>query len=91
MALVAARGGLRAAWHRPILVTDPPDPANVPVVPFAAQLMGTLRGLMRDTVASGAAQVANLRGQPVFGQVGAAPHDHKERPDLGELVRRLPR
>ncbi len=72
MALVAAEVD-SGAWHRPILVTDPPDPANVPVVPFDAQLMGTLRGLMRGTVASGAAKVANLPGQPVFGQVGAAP------------------
>jgi cell division protein FtsI/penicillin-binding protein 2 len=72
MALVAAEVDT-GAWHRPILVTDPADPANVPVVPFTPQVMGTLRGLMRDTVASGAASAANLRGQPVYGQVGAAP------------------
>jgi cell division protein FtsI/penicillin-binding protein 2 len=71
MALVAAEVDV-GTWHRPILVTDPPDPANVPVVPFAAQVMNTLRGLMRDAVASGAAHAANLRGEPVFGQVGAA-------------------
>ncbi len=72
MALVAAEVD-SGTWHRPILVTDPPDPANVPVVPFAAQVMASLRSLMRDTVASGAARAANLRGEPVFGQVGAAP------------------
>ncbi len=72
MALVAGEVD-SGTWHSPMLVTDPPDPANVPVAPFGAQLMDTLRGLMRDTVASGAAQSANLRGQPVFGQVGAAP------------------
>ncbi len=71
MALVAAevRSG---SWHRPILVTDPPDPANVPVKPFTPQLMSTLRSLMRDTVASGVARAANVRGAPVFGQVGSA-------------------
>ncbi len=72
MALIAAEVD-SGTWHRPILVTDPPDPANVPVAPFGTQLMETLRGLMRETVASGAAKVANLSGQPVFGQVGAAP------------------
>jgi cell division protein FtsI/penicillin-binding protein 2 len=72
MALVAAEVDA-GTWHRPILVTDPKDPANVPVVPFSPQVMGTLRSLMRDTVASGAARAANLRGEPVFGQVGAAP------------------
>jgi len=72
MALVAAevRSG---SWHRPILVTDPPDPANVPVKPFTPHLMSTLRGLMRDTVASGVARAANVAGLPVFGQVGSAP------------------
>jgi cell division protein FtsI/penicillin-binding protein 2 len=72
MALVAAEVDAHA-WHRPILVTDPPDPANVPVVPFAAPVMDTLRSLMRGTVASGTARAANLSGEPVFGQVGAAP------------------
>ena len=72
MALVASEVD-SGTWHSPVLVTDPPDPVNVPVAPFGAQLMDTLRGLMRDTVASGAARVANLAGQPVFGQVGAAP------------------
>jgi len=72
MALVAAEVD-SGTWHRPILVTYPPDPANVPVVPFDAQLMDTIRGLMRATVASGAARAANLPGQPVFGQVGTAP------------------
>jgi len=79
MALVAAEVDV-GTWHRPILVTDPPDPANVPMVPFTAQVMNTLRGLMRGTVASGAAHAANLRGEPVFGQVGAAPlTSHKGR------------
>jgi cell division protein FtsI/penicillin-binding protein 2 len=72
MALVAAEVG-SGSWHRPILVTDPPDPANVSVAPFAPALMGTVRSLMRGTVASGAARVANLAGTPVYGQVGSAP------------------
>ena len=72
LALVAAEVK-SGTWHRPTLVTDPPDPANVPVTPFGPQLMGELKSLMRDTVASGAARAANLRGRPVFGQVGSAP------------------
>lgn len=72
MALVAAevRSG---SWHRPILVTDPPDPVNVPVTPFAPQLMNALKNLMRGAVTSGAARAADLPGLPVFGQVGSAP------------------
>lgn len=72
MALVAAevRSG---TWHRPILVTEPPDPANVPVTPFAPQLMNALKNLMRAAVTSGAAQAADLPGLPVFGQAGSAP------------------
>jgi cell division protein FtsI/penicillin-binding protein 2 len=72
MALVAAEVDA-GTWHRPILVTDPPDPNNVPVAAFGGQVMGTLRSLMRGTVSAGAAHAANLRGEPVYGQVGAAP------------------
>ena len=45
----------------------------MPVKPFTPHLMNTLRGLMRDTVASGVARAANVAGLPVFGQVGSAP------------------
>jgi cell division protein FtsI/penicillin-binding protein 2 len=72
MALVAAEVG-SGKWHRPSLVTDPPDPGGVSVEPFAPPLMGSVRSLMRATVSEGAAKAANLRGMPVFGQVGAAP------------------
>jgi cell division protein FtsI/penicillin-binding protein 2 len=62
-------------WHAPSLVappggtTDPPLSAKSLV---SQQTMGTLRDLMRDTVQSGAAQQADLPGQPVFGQAGQA-------------------
>jgi len=72
MALVAAEVD-SGSWHRPILVTNPPDPGNVPVAAFAPRLMDSVRSLMRGTVTSGAAHVANLAGAPVYGQVGAAP------------------
>ncbi|MGE5292868.1 MAG: penicillin-binding transpeptidase domain-containing protein [Micromonosporaceae bacterium] len=72
MALVAAEVD-SGSWHRPILVTDPPDPAKVSVAPFASGLIDSVRSLMRGTVSSGAAHVANLHGAAVFGQVGSAP------------------
>ena len=72
MALVAAEVD-SGSWHRPILVTVPPDPAKVSVAPFAPGLIDSVRSLMRGTVSSGAAHVANLHGSQVFGQVGSAP------------------
>jgi cell division protein FtsI/penicillin-binding protein 2 len=72
MALVAA--GVDSGIRRPpVLVTDPPDPGLTPMAVSGAQTVGSLRALMRSTVQSGAAQLANLRGAPVYGQVGTAP------------------
>ena len=61
-------------WHAPSLVapagtTDPPMSSKSLV---SQQTMGTLRDLMRDTVQTGAAQQADLPGQPVYGQAGQA-------------------
>jgi cell division protein FtsI/penicillin-binding protein 2 len=69
MALVAAivQSG---TWHRPTLVTSPPDPGLSPRVPFGPRVVGVLRTLMRRTVKSGAGRAANLRGAAVYGQVG---------------------
>ena len=58
-------------WHRPSLVTSPPDPALSPRVPAtSAQVVGVLRTLMRQTVAAGAGKAAGGRGAAVYGQVG---------------------
>jgi cell division protein FtsI/penicillin-binding protein 2 len=57
-------------WHRPVLVTNPPDPGLSPRRPFQAELLGSLRSLMRQTVTDGAARGARIRGQAVYGQVG---------------------
>ncbi len=69
MALVAAEvdTGTR---HGPSLVTVPKDPQSAKLAPFSVANLGSLRGLMRDTVRSGAARQADLPGQPVYGQVG---------------------
>ena len=69
MALVAAivQSG---TWHRPTLVTSPPDPGLAPRAPFGPKVVGVLRSLMRRTVTSGAGRAANIRGATVYGQVG---------------------
>ena len=61
-------------WHAPSLVITParPDPPQESRSLVSQQVMGTLRDLMRDTVQTGAAQQADLSGQPVFGQAGQA-------------------
>ena len=71
MALIAA-GVDAGKWRPPVLVTSPPDPGLSPRVVADAQTVGSLRTLMRDAVASGAARGANLAGAPVYGQVGTA-------------------
>jgi cell division protein FtsI/penicillin-binding protein 2 len=72
MALVAA-GVDYGKWHPPMLVTSPPDPGLSPRVVADPQTVNSLRSLMRQAVASGAAQGANLAGGlPVYGQVGTA-------------------
>jgi cell division protein FtsI/penicillin-binding protein 2 len=60
-------------WHRPTLVTDPPDPGLSPKVPFAASVVNALRTLMRGTVTDGAGRAANVGHPAVYGQVGSAP------------------
>jgi cell division protein FtsI/penicillin-binding protein 2 len=71
MALVAA-GVDFGKWHPPMLVTSPPDPGLSPRVVADPQTVDSLHTLMRQAVASGAAQAANLAGRPVYGQVGTA-------------------
>jgi cell division protein FtsI/penicillin-binding protein 2 len=72
MALVAA-GVDSGKWHPPMLVTSPPDPGLSPRVVADPQTVDSLRTLMRQAVASGAARGANLAGgRPVYGQVGTA-------------------
>jgi membrane peptidoglycan carboxypeptidase len=55
-----------------MLVTSPPDPGLSPRVVADPQTVDSLRSLMRQAVASGAARDANLAGLPVYGQVGTA-------------------
>ncbi len=57
-------------WYPPVLVTSPPDPGLAPLHPFDAQVMTSLRALMRATVARGAGTAANIGGGSVYGQVG---------------------
>ena len=72
MALVAA--GVDSGVQRPpVLVTDPADPGLAPTAVGSPQTVGSLRALMRSTVASGAAQQADLAVRAVYGQVGNAP------------------
>ncbi|HUY44598.1 MAG TPA: penicillin-binding transpeptidase domain-containing protein [Streptosporangiaceae bacterium] len=71
MALVAA-GVDAGVWHPPVLITSPPDPGLAPRAVAAPTTVGSLRRLMRDVVATGAARRANLAGAPVYGQVGTA-------------------
>jgi cell division protein FtsI/penicillin-binding protein 2 len=69
MADVAAQVAT-GTWHEPSLVTRPPDAQQSRRSPFAMATLASLRSLMRDAVVSGAARVANVRGNPVYGQVG---------------------
>jgi cell division protein FtsI/penicillin-binding protein 2 len=71
MALVAA-GVDAGKWRPPMLVTSPPDPGLSPRVVADPQTVNSLRSLMRQSVASGAARGANLTGLQVYGQVGTA-------------------
>jgi hypothetical protein len=68
MAAVAAQVQ-SGAWHEPSLVTKP-DPEHAEQVRFSATTMDSLRALMRQAVRSGAAKRADVRGRPVYGQVG---------------------
>ncbi len=63
-------------WHPPSLVTSPPDPGLSPRVPLGAQVVSSLRTLMRSTVTTGAGHAASIGTAPVYGQVGSAPLRH---------------
>jgi len=70
MALAAALVD-SGSWHRPSLVTSPPDPAvSLRVPATSAQVVGVLQTLMRQAVAAGAGKAAGSPGAPVYGQVG---------------------
>ena len=71
MADVAAQVAT-GTWHEPSLVTRPPDAHEFRQTPVAATTLASLRNLMRDAVHSGAARGADVRGLPVYGQVGTA-------------------
>jgi hypothetical protein len=73
MAAVAAQVDA-GVWRSPSLVTQP-DPQHDQQVRFSASTMTNLRNLMREAVRSGAARRADVRGNPVHGQVGTAPID----------------
>jgi cell division protein FtsI/penicillin-binding protein 2 len=71
MALVAAEVDT-GRWHAPSLVIAPNDPPASRRIPLKQASLATLRVLMRQAVASGAARAADLPGRPVYGQVGTA-------------------
>ena len=58
-------------WAAPSLVTASGDPAARPTRPFDAQIISSLRALMRATVTSGAGAAADIGGSPIYGQVGS--------------------
>jgi cell division protein FtsI/penicillin-binding protein 2 len=55
-------------WHAPVLVPSPADPPRVPQI--TAQVVSSLRTLMRATVTSGAGAAASAPGGDVYGQIG---------------------
>jgi cell division protein FtsI/penicillin-binding protein 2 len=71
MALVAAEVDT-GKWHEPSLVMAPNDPPASRRMPVKQASLATLRTLMRQAVASGAARGADVPGRPVYGQVGTA-------------------
>jgi cell division protein FtsI/penicillin-binding protein 2 len=71
MALVAAAVE-SGAWHQPSLVTSPTARVT-PKTALKAKIISVLRGLMADTVKSGVARAARVRGAQLYGQVGSAP------------------
>lgn len=71
MADVAAQVAT-GTWHEPTLVTRPPDAQESRQSPFGETTLASLRSLMRNAVHAGAARAADVRGNPVFGQVGTA-------------------
>jgi cell division protein FtsI/penicillin-binding protein 2 len=73
-------------WRAPELVTSPADPTLAPRSSFSAQVVGSLRQLMRATVAHGAGTAASSDGAAVFGQVG---NSELGDPSLGQADRNL--
>ncbi|MGH3274892.1 MAG: penicillin-binding transpeptidase domain-containing protein [Streptosporangiaceae bacterium] len=72
LAMALAAGVVQSGtWAPPRLVTGLPDPAVPPAHPVSAQIISSLRDLMRQTVTSGAGEAANVAGAPVYGQVGS--------------------
>ena len=67
MAMVAATVDA-GRWHAPQVLQAPDPPGSG--AELDAGMMTAVRGLMRGTVRSGAAQAASLPGQQVYGQVG---------------------
>lgn len=61
------------SWHRPSLVTSPPDPGMKPRTQVSVQVVAQLRNLMRSAVRDGAGKAADVAGSAVYGQVGSAP------------------
>jgi cell division protein FtsI/penicillin-binding protein 2 len=57
-------------WHRPILVTNPPDPGLSPHRPFQDTLLTGLRSLMRHAASSGPGRAASVPGAALYGQFG---------------------
>jgi cell division protein FtsI/penicillin-binding protein 2 len=55
-------------WHAPVLVPSSADPPSVPHI--TAQVVSSLRTLMRATVTNGSAAAASVAGGPVYGQIG---------------------
>jgi cell division protein FtsI/penicillin-binding protein 2 len=72
LAMALAAGLVQSGtWAAPVLVTAPGDPSAKPTHPFDAQVIGSLRTLMRATVTSGAGEAADIGGSPVYGQIGS--------------------
>ncbi len=70
MAMVAAEVDT-GIGHAPVLLAS--DPASTWQAPLSLDKLGDLRQLMREAVRSGSARgasVANMAGQPVYGQTG---------------------
>jgi cell division protein FtsI/penicillin-binding protein 2 len=62
-------------WHVPELVTGQGTVPGLAAAgrPFSSSVIQALRKLMRIAVRRGAAKAADMRGRPVFGQVGSSP------------------
>jgi cell division protein FtsI/penicillin-binding protein 2 len=71
LAMALAAGLVQSGTYTaPTLVAGSAAPAAKPSRPFNAQIVASLRNLMRATVTSGAGEAANVLGRPVYGQIG---------------------